>query len=67
MITPRKIGTLKGTLPQSRVPLDDKTVDELALEVIRGLWGSGDERVRLLTESGYDYDAVQKRVNELMQ
>lgn len=44
-----------------------KTVDELALEVIRGLWGSGDERVRLLTESGYDYAAVQKRVNELMQ
>ena len=45
---------------------DDKTVDELALEVIRGSWGSGDERVRLLTESGYDYAAVQKRVNELM-
>ena len=45
---------------------DDKTVDELALEVIRGSWGSGDERVRLLTESGYDYAAVQKRVNEIM-
>ena len=44
-----------------------KTVDELALEVIRGAWGNGDERVRLLTESGYDYAAVQKRVNELMQ
>ena len=45
---------------------EKKTVDELALEVIRGEWGSGDERVRLLTESGYDYAAVQKRVNELM-
>ena len=45
---------------------EKKTVDELALEVIRGEWGSGDKRVRLLTESGYDYAAVQKRVNELM-
>ena len=45
---------------------EEKNVDELAFEVIRGLWGSGDERIRLLTESGYDYSAVQKRVNELL-
>lgn len=43
-----------------------KTVDELAREVIRGLWGSGSERKRRLTEAGYDYEAVQDRVNELM-
>ena len=42
-----------------------KTVDELAKEVIRGLWGNGSERKRRLTEAGYDYAAVQKRVNEL--
>lgn len=44
-----------------------KTIDELAREVIAGLWGSGDERKRRLTEAGYDYYAVQKRVNEILE
>ncbi len=44
-----------------------KTVDELAKEVIRGLWGNGSERKRRLTEAGYDYAAVQKRVNEMLK
>ena len=44
-----------------------KTVDELAREVIRGLWGNGDDRRNRLTAAGYDYEAVQKRVNELLK
>lgn len=44
-----------------------KTVDELAREVIRGLWGNGTERKNRLTEAGYDYTAVQNRVNELLR
>lgn len=44
-----------------------KTVDELAREVIRGLWGNGTERKNRLTEAGYDYAAVQNRVNELLR
>lgn len=43
-----------------------KTVDELAHEVLEGKWGSGDERKKRLTEAGYDYNTVQKRVNELV-
>ena len=43
-----------------------KTIDELAYEVLEGKWGSGDERKRRLTEAGYDYDAVQARVNEIL-
>lgn len=43
-----------------------KTVDELAWEVLKDKWGSGDERKKLLTEAGYDYDSVQSRVNELV-
>ena len=43
-----------------------KTIDELAHEVIDGKWGSGDERKKRLTEAGYDYEAIQKRVNELL-
>lgn len=42
-----------------------KSVDELAKEVLAGKWGSGSDRKKRLTEAGYDYDAVQKRVNEL--
>ena len=44
-----------------------KTVDELVREVIRGLWGNGTERKNRLTEAGYDYRAVQRRVNELLR
>ena len=43
-----------------------KTVDELAKEVIAGKWSAGDERKHKLTAAGYDYNAVQKKVNELM-
>lgn len=44
-----------------------KSVDTLAKEVIQGKWGNGAERKQKLTAAGYDYDAVQKRVNELMR
>ena len=44
-----------------------KTVDELAKEVIQGKWGNGEERKQKLTSAGYDYYAVQKRVNEMLK
>ncbi len=44
-----------------------KSVDAIAREVIRGDWGNGDERKKRLTAAGYDYSAVQKRVNELLK
>ena len=43
-----------------------KTVDELAREVLDGKWGNGSERRTRLTAAGYDYEAVQRRVNELV-
>lgn len=43
---------------------DKKNVEQLADEVIAGKWDNGAERERLLTAAGYDYNAVQKRVNE---
>lgn len=39
-------------------------LDEIAQEVIDGKWGNGSERKQRLTDAGYDYDAVQKRVSE---
>ena len=43
-----------------------KSVTELAHEVIDGKWGNGTERKNKLSKVGYDYDAVQKKVNELL-
>ena len=43
-----------------------KSLDEIAKEVIRGDWGNGQDRKDRLTAAGYDYGAVQKRVNELL-
>ena len=48
-------------------PEPTKSVDELAKEVIDGKWGNNPERKKALTEAGYDYDAVQKRVNEMLK
>lgn len=41
-------------------------VVSLALEVIAGMWGNGEERKQKLESAGYDYNRVQKCVNELM-
>ena len=44
-----------------------KSVDEIAREVIQGKWGAGNVRIAKLTEAGYDYKAVQNRVNEILR
>lgn len=43
-----------------------KSVDELAREVLQGKWGNGAERKKRLEAAGYDYAAVQKKVNQLV-
>ena len=44
-----------------------KSVDEIAREVICGAWGNGADRKNRLTAAGYDYSAVQSRVNALLK
>lgn len=48
-------------------PAATKSVAELAQEVITGKWGNGDERRNALTAAGYDYAAVQAKVNEMLK
>lgn len=43
-----------------------KSVDEVAREVIAGLWSTGEERKTKLANAGYDYNAVQSRVNAIL-
>lgn len=53
-----------GTVtPPTPLPTVDKTIDELAREVIAGKHGTGEARKQSL---GDKYDAVQKRVNEIL-
>lgn len=40
-------------------------VDKIALEVLNGEWGNGATRRRRLTAAGYDYQTIQRRVNEI--
>ena len=42
------------------------SLDEIAKEVIQGKWGNGKERKERLTEAGYNFSEVQKRVNEML-
>lgn len=57
---------LNGYPKEPTPPDDKKTVEELAREVINGDWGNGQERYDRLTAAGYDYYAVQNRVNEIL-
>jgi N-acetylmuramoyl-L-alanine amidase len=44
-----------------------KSVTVIAKEVIAGKWGNGAERQKKLTEAGYNYAEVQKKVNQLLK
>ena len=45
----------------------DDDIETIAAEVIQGDWGNGKERRERLERAGYDYDAVQARVNDLLE
>lgn len=46
-------------------PTTKKTIEQIAQEVLAGKWGNGDTRKQKLKAAGYDYNAVQAKVNEL--
>lgn len=43
-----------------------KSIEQIAKEVIAGKWGNGSDRWSRLVGAGYDYDTVQKKVNEMV-
>ena len=47
------------------IPTVKKTVEQIAKEVLAGKWGNGDTRKQKLKTAGYDYNAVQAKVNEM--
>ena len=58
-----KEGGTPTPIPQ---PTPIKSVDEIAKEVIAGKWGNGQDRINALTKAGYDCNAIQNRVNEIL-
>lgn len=51
-----------GTVTEST----KKKIKVIANEVIAGLWGNGDARKTALEASGYNYEKVQAKVNEIL-
>lgn len=48
-------------------PQPNKTVTEIAEEVIKGVYGNGDIRKNAIESMGYNYDEVQKEVNRIFK
>lgn len=47
--------------------IEQKSIEELAREVIAGKWGTGAARRANLTDAGYNYSMVQERVNYILK
>lgn len=50
--------------PQPQPSAGKKSNDEVANEVIKGLWGNGNERKARLEAAGYNYATIQNLVNK---
>lgn len=48
-------------------PAPSKSIEEIAREVIAGVYGNGDERKKKIEAEGYNYNVVQNKVNELLK
>lgn len=51
---------------ESVVSSEKKDVEIVAIEVIGGLWGDGEQRKEDLEKAGYSYNEVQSKVNEIL-
>lgn len=52
--------------PPPPAPAPQKSINEIAREVIDGQWGNGPDRQARLSAAGYDYNAVQAEVNRIL-
>lgn len=60
------VQSAQASKPSSAKPStpSKKTNDQIAQEVINGKWGNGDARKQKLKSAGYDYNTIQKLVNQ---
>ena len=64
-ITPAYTEKSADTLPD-HVTSPTKTLNEIAHEVITGVWGNMPERKQALENAGYDYESVRIKVNSIL-
>lgn len=55
-----------GADAPAKEPMTPEEIEKVAKEVLDGKYGNGNERRSKLSLAGYDYNAVQSRVNELV-
>lgn len=54
-------------LKKNEPVVPQKSIEDIAKEVIAGKWGNGTERKERLEKAGYNYTEVQKKVNQLLK
>ena len=60
------IPNVKGTYENKETEKTLKSKTEIANEVIKGLWGNGNDRKERLKNAGYNYSEIQSEVNRLV-
>ena len=53
-------------LPDYKSKATPESVDDIAAQVLEGKWGNNPHRREKLQKAGYDYDAIQNRVNDIL-
>lgn len=56
-----------GSVAPAPTPTPSKSLEEIARDVIKGVYGNGDARRDALKALGYDPDKVQAKVNEIIK
>lgn len=63
-----KIGVVAERILESKYRNEDKEVlHDVAMQVIRGKWSSGQERIDRLKDAGYNAEAVQLTVMKILR
>lgn len=44
-----------------------KSEEEIVQEILKGLWGNGEERKQKIQNAGYEYNSIQQKVNEYIR
>lgn len=52
-------------IKNSKNKVNRKSEDEIVQEVMKGLWGNGEERKQKLQNAGYEYNSIQSKINSL--
>lgn len=71
--TPMAVTDLEPEVEPIEAPIQQTSehslyeIDTLVKEILEGKWGNGDARKANLEAAGYDYNAVQTKINELLQ